>query len=498
MGEWAVLAGWQASPVLLRGVELAELRERLRLVGRAKSSLAAFEIDLVGEIARREGDAGAEEILRRDQKRSLAGARKAVKVAAQLEWTPAVAEKLADGAITPEAAALIAAAAQETAIDQGFLLGAAEQEADDLFRRTLKNHLNERTSDEELEARRARQRCRRRASISEEADGMVNLFATLDALAGARLRNALFAKADELFRGEDPQQRATPPQRLADALEQLVSNGDTNSGAPGAELLVLADYDAVHERLHNARLADGTRLTEQETLAIACDAKILPGIFNKHTGNIILGQSRRKASGRLRKRLIARDRGCIGCGASHKICEVHHIEHWQHDGPTNYDNTCLLCWRCHHIRVHLHGEQVTRHTNGHYTLQPPAGTPTRASPREPEELRGTAAHGPTTRPDPEPAPEPGGEPSTGTQPDPPTQCAPPARLDPGGDTPAAAGQIAGQPTPRRHEPGRPREHHPPTSGHRREPPDTPEPNPTSPASLPFPATGTATTRTAHP
>ena len=47
MGEWAVLAEWQASPVPLRGVELAELRERLRLVGRAKSSLAAFEADLV-------------------------------------------------------------------------------------------------------------------------------------------------------------------------------------------------------------------------------------------------------------------------------------------------------------------------------------------------------------------------------------------------------------------------------------------------------------------
>ena len=498
MGEWAVLAEWQASPVSLRGVELAELRERVRLVGRAKSSLAAFEVDLVGEIARREGDAGAEEILRRDQKRSLAGARKAVKVAAQLEWTPAVAEKLADGAITPEAAALIAAAAQDTAVDQGFLLDAAEREADDLFRRTLKNHLNERTSDEELEARRARQRCRRRASICEEADGMVNLFATLDALAGARLRDALFAKADELFRGEDPQQRATPPQRLADALEGLVCNGDAASGAPGVELLVLADYDAVHGRLENARLTDGTRLTEQETLAIACDAKILPGIFNKHTGNIILGQSRRKASGRLRKRLVARDRGCIGCGASEKICEVHHIEHWKHDGPTNYDNTCLLCWRCHHIRVHLHGEQVTRHTNGHYTLEPPIRTPTRASPREPEESRGTAAHGPTTRPDPEPAPEPGREPSTGTQPDPPTQCAPSARLDPGGGTPAAAGHVAGQPTPRRHEPGHPREHHPPTSGHRREPPDTPEPNPTSPASLPFPATGTATARTADP
>ena len=373
MGDWAALAEWQASPVSLVGADLAVLRGRLRVVGRAKSSLAAFEADLVGEIARQEGDANAEEILRRDQKRSLAGARKAVKVAAQLEWMPDVAEKLAEGAITPEAAGLIAEAAGETAVDQDFLLDAAENEADDLFRRTLKHHLNERTSDEELQARRERQRRRRRASISEEPDGMVNLFARLDPLAGARLRCALFAKADELFRQEDPQQRPTPQQRLADALEQLVYNPDTNatSGAggrpPGTELLVLADYDLVHDRLCNARLVDGTRLTETETIAIACDANILPGIFNKHTGNIILGQTRRKVSRRLRKRLIARDRGCIGCGAPHKICEVHHIEHWEHGGPTTYDNTCLLCRRCHHIRVHHHGEQVIRHPNGHYT-----------------------------------------------------------------------------------------------------------------------------------
>ena len=253
MGEWALLGEWQASPVSLVGVDLAVLRERLRLVGRAKSSLAAFEADLVGEITRREGEAKAEEILRRDQKRSLAGARKAVKVAAQLEWMPGVAEKLAEGAITPEAASLTAEAAAETPVDQNFLLDAAEQQADDLFRRTLKHHINERTNDEELQARRDRQRRRRRASISEQPDGMFNLFARLDPLTGARLRGALSAKADELFRAEDPQQRATPQQRLADALEQLACHPNTTGGRrTDAELVVLADYDAIHDKLVNA------------------------------------------------------------------------------------------------------------------------------------------------------------------------------------------------------------------------------------------------------
>ena len=459
MGEWAVLAEWQRAPVSLRGVDLAVLRERLRLVGRARASLAAFEAGLVGEIARQEGEAQAEEILRRDQKRSLGGARKAVKTAAQLEWMPGVAEKLADGAITPEAASLIAEAAKETAVDQNFLLAAAEKEADDLFRRTLKRHVNEQTSEAELQARRERQRRRRRASISEQSDGMFHLFASLDPLAGARVRAALVTKSDELFHQEDPKDRATAPQRFADALEQLVCNSD-DAGAPaGVELIVLADYDLVHERIWNARLTDGTRLTEAETLAVACDAKILPGIFNKHTGNLLLGRSQRKISKRLRKRLIARDGGCIGCGAHEKICQGHHVDHWCDDGETSYENTCLLCWRCHHIRVHRHGEQVIRHPDGTYTLAPPVDSRARAGP---------AGAGQATRPNPA------------------------ARHEPGGETPAVGGQVVGHPKPRRHEPGHPREHHPPTSGHRRGPPDTPEPSPTSPASLPFPASSKAT------
>ena len=371
MREWALLGKWQSSPMPPRGLDLAELRERLCLVGRAKASLAAFEADVVGEITRLEGEAGASEIVRRDQKRSRGDAKRVVKTAAQLEWAPRVAERLAAGAITPEAAGLIAdAASSGVPVDQNLLLDAAESEPDDLFRRILKEHVNERTSDEELEARRERQRRNRQASISEQPDGMVNLFASLDPLAGARLRGALRAKADELFRTEDPQQRSTAPQRLADALEQLVCG--SGAGAPqGAELLVLADYDQTHDAITNARLTDGTRLTEAETLAIACDAKILPGIFNKHTGNPILGRSQRKVSPRHRKRLIARDGGCIGCAASEKICEVHHLDHWAHGGKTTLDNTCLLCWRCHHIRVHLHGEEITRHPNGHLTLAPP-------------------------------------------------------------------------------------------------------------------------------
>ncbi len=399
--EWAALGEWLGSPPRWHEVDLGVLRERLGFMGRARASLAALEADVVAEVARREGDAATEEFLRRDQKRSRREARKAVKVAGQLGWAPRVADKLASGEITPEAAGLILDVDAETPVDQRKLLAAAETEPDDVFRRTLKEHVNERTTEQELEERRAAQQRRRRASISEQPDGMFHLFAQLDPLVGNRVRAALVAKSDALFRSEDPKQRPTPPQRFADALADLVCSGAgggrdagrarsdpaesaDGGGVPvGVELIVLADYDVLHERITNARLTDGTRLTEAETLAVACDAKILPGIFNKHTGNILLGRSQRKIPKRLRKQLIARDRGCIGCGAHHQICEVHHLDHWADGGETTLENTCLMCWRCHHIRLHLNGEEITRHPDGTLTLAPPTDAPSGKTPERP-------------------------------------------------------------------------------------------------------------------
>ena len=374
LAEWDALRDWLGMPPQWHKVDLDVLRERLASIGRARSFLAALEADVIAEVARREGDSAAEEILRQGQKRSRAGARKAVKTAAKLEWSPTVADKLAEGAITPEAAGLILDAAAETPVDRRQLLEAAESEPEDRFRRTLKDHVNERTNEQELQQRHAAQRRRRRASISEQADGMFHLFAQFDPLTGNRVRAALLAKSDELFRNEDSQDRATAPQRFADALEQLVCNNDGTGAPAGMELIVLADYDLLHERISNAHLTDGTRLTEAETLAIACDAKILPGIFNKHTGTPMLGRSQRKIPKRLRRQLIARDGGCVGCGAHHRICQVHHLDHWSDGGETTLENTCLLCWRCHHVRVHQNGEQITRRPDGSLTLGPLAST----------------------------------------------------------------------------------------------------------------------------
>ena len=462
-GEWAALGEWLASPPPLHEVDLDVLQECLGFVGRARSSLAALEAQLVAEVARREGDAAAEEVLRRGQKRSRRGARKAVKTAGQLEWAPTVAGKLAEGAITPEAAALILDADAEGDVDQRHLLEAAESEPEDLFRRTLKDHVNERTSEQELERRREQQRRRRRAGISEQPDGMFHLFAQFDPLTGAGVQATLIAKTDELFRAEDSGDRPTPPQRSADALAELIATGagtpnsdgaGSGSGPRGVDLLVLADYDVLCGAITNYRLADGTRLTVSEALAVGCDANLLMGVYDKNTGETALGRSQRKISKRHRKQLIARDGGCVGCAAHHQICEVHHLRHWAHGGQTTLENTCLLCWRCHHIRVHQNGEEVTRHPGGRFTLGYPTTAPARSG-REAtrqDNSRGGSAGGeePTGERDGDAAPRRGNK-RGGVAGD-------------GRPTPARSGQPASLPPPP-HEP-HPQRHRPPADRNR--------------------------------
>ena len=68
--------------------------------------------------------------------------------------------------------------------------------------------------------------------------------------------------------------------------------------------------------------------------------------------------------------LVACHRNCIGCGASANWCQAHHIIHWIDGGPTNLDNMCLLCNRCHH-KVHDDGWQVGEPPTGKYSLGPP-------------------------------------------------------------------------------------------------------------------------------
>ena len=381
-----VLSSLDVLVTALRALAGARVEERLVLVGRCESRLAAVKAEAVTELSQWRGEARAADVLRNDLKQSRGGAKREVKLAGQLAEVPATSKALATGAITPQHARLIAEAAEQAPegrpIDEAELLAAAEREPADLFGRTVRDHLNE-ISGDDLAERRRRQRERRQATIKQDPDGMYKLFGTFDPVTGARIETALTAAANRLWHGTDDKSRPTPKQRLADALESLITSGTGNgnsgtgggnSAPQGVDLLLIADYDVVAGRLRDARLGDGTPLTPEELIRLACDAKILPALFDRTGQPLWLGRGRRHATSGQRSVLTERDKACVGCGASANWCQAHHIVHWEHGGPTDIDNLCLLCSHCHH-QVHTNGAKIIRGPDGKYTLQHPDHRP---------------------------------------------------------------------------------------------------------------------------
>ena len=357
----ALLAG-------LRSLGGELLEERLGLVGRCEAGLAAVRSETVAELARRDGEARAAEAVRDRLRQSRGSAKRDVKLAGQLADLTGTSQALADGDITPQHAKIIAEAAEHTDVDEAELLDAAAAQPTDVFGNTVREHVNERAAGEDLQERRQRQRARRELSIKRQSDGMYKLFGLFDPVAGARIETALDAAAGKLRRCEDLANRATVPQRYADALELLATSNGA-SGGQSTTLLIIADYDAVAGRVTGAHRPDGTPVTADELVQLAVNAKVVPAIFDTPGRPLWLGRASRDANAAQRIALAARDGGCVGCGARHNICEPHHEKHWEHGGPTDIDNLCLLCGHCHHTEIHDKGGDIETAADGKRTLR---------------------------------------------------------------------------------------------------------------------------------
>ena len=119
-----------------------------------------------------------------------------------------------------------------------------------------------------------------------------------------------------------------------------------------------------------AVLGHGQLITAKSLLAMACEARIVPVVFNDAGGVLAYGRTQRLATAHQRLALAARDGGCSfpGCDRPAPWTEVHHVREWINDGPTDLDNLCLLC-RYHHRSFDRDGWTV------HIRNQTPEWTP---------------------------------------------------------------------------------------------------------------------------
>lgn len=192
---------------------------------------------------------------------------------------------------------------------------------------------------------------------------------------------------------------------LADALVMLAETRLGASARKGAErnqiLVHLSEQHVSAETRAEgagpcgwkAELADGSWLSGQALLRLACDAGVVVAKVGSGGGVLDVGRKLRTVSPALLRALHLRDGGCRFPSCAHRVfVEAHHLRHWAHGGDTSLENTLLLCSR-HHRAVHEEGFRVERCHDGSHAFYDPSGAviPYLPPPAPPAPIRPAAA-----------------------------------------------------------------------------------------------------------
>ena len=408
---------------------VARLKDLIAASRSWEAKVTALQADAARTISAREGhgDSGAS-VLRDQAGKSRVQARRSLGAAEALDEMPSLRSSVDSGEVPLANAERLADAARRTApeaVDSASdLLAMARELPPDRFAREAsawtQRHQSDHGHNDWINKRR-----RRYLKTWKQQDGMVRLDGLLDPETGTRICNRLQDTAEELRRqdqqsartaaaaSEDPtggdgpaSKRASRPseglasdgpasdgggtaagdsgsneetrswdQLRADALDLLTSGADgkgrgATGGRPKAEVIVVADIGVLTGDDPAGRCEiPGTGPVPPEVLQrIACDAQ-LTGLLFSDGKPLHHGATMRTATTAQWRMLIARDRGCIGCGAEPGQCQAHHITPYARLRRTDIENLVLVCWRCHH-NIHDHHWRVV-HRQGKPALEPP-------------------------------------------------------------------------------------------------------------------------------
>jgi hypothetical protein len=204
----------------------------------------------------------------------------------------------------------------------------------------------------------------RRLHISQTFGGMVRIDADLDPESGAIVATAIRSLVEPAARDGDGR---TGPQRRSDALVEICRNwldhADTPiHGTTRPHISVIVDYSMLTgNRPGRCELDDGTVITAETALRLACDAAISRIITNGPSQILDVGRTTRTIPAAIRRAIELRDRGCVwpGCDRPPRLCDVHHTPHWANGGTTSVATGKLLC-RPHHTLEHKNNQHPPR------------------------------------------------------------------------------------------------------------------------------------------
>ncbi|HWL44743.1 MAG TPA: DUF222 domain-containing protein [Ilumatobacter sp.] len=238
------------------------------------------------------------------------------------------------------------------------------------FGRHVRDVANQLAADAGAERER-RQRAQTWLSWKLDGDGMYELHARLHPELGGRIINALQHETTAMVhRGEaagEPEfvNRTVNRNRLmAEALGHLVGAGHGELRPTVADISYLIDATtATTGTFHDHTICEtqhGAGISFESVRALLCNGQITPVYIDSDGTVLDVGRTQRTANRQQRRALRAMYRTCAaeGCDTPFDRCHIHHIDWWEHGGPTDLKNLLPLCARHHHL-VHSLGWQLT-------------------------------------------------------------------------------------------------------------------------------------------
>lgn len=368
----------------------AQARVAIQRLEMAETEMVARKLDsgASADAARKAAGAGGD--------RSKRDADKVAKRAETCRQNPTLSHEANEGNLsTGQLDAIADAAARtdgEAANDPELLDRVKATDNPDQARAAVRAWEDARAEQHDIDATNRRHRAKRGMHRFVTKRGTSALMLEGDKTSIDQMETAISARADALYQGDGGRDvpahkhRRTHNQRAFDAAHDLLcaatdSGGGTRTPATKATVHVIANVDDLYgDGVAPARLVGSGPLPTPELERFGCFADLVGTIFGGDGEVLWQGRRIRTASPAQWDALIARDGGCVLCGAVAHRCEAHHLTPFNAParGPTDIDNLALVCAGCHR---HIHNTSLTlaRSPDGAWHTRP--ATPDERAPK---------------------------------------------------------------------------------------------------------------------
>lgn len=261
------------------------------------------------------------------------------------------------------------------AANDGELIADISSAPADAARRAADDFVKAQQSVDDLEKRRRQQRKQREVRKGATADGLASLTISGDDESVHQMWSAIVDTANGLYLSDGGrdlsagQHPRTNAQRMFDAAHQHlaqppgVSSGGggtgTRSGTHGGPrpIVIVTATKLAGQTSEPAELVGSGPIPDTLLEEIACGSEFAGTVFGSCGEVLWHGRKRRSSTKAQQLALIARDRGCVRCGADPHYCQAHHLMPWSApgQGKTDIDGLALMCGTCHralHERNH--------------------------------------------------------------------------------------------------------------------------------------------------